>query len=65
MLSLWAVSAIASIAMATTLTDVCTTTAVQAALPADDYITGITFDPSSVTTALTYNVTVSDEDNYP
>lgn len=55
----------ASLAMASTLSELCTTSKIQAALPANDFITGITFDNSSVTASLVYNQTVTDSDNYP
>lgn len=62
---LWAVTAMASVAMASSLNDICTTSMVKAALPANDTILGITFDPSSVTANAVYNSTVTDSDNYP
>ncbi|RDW69819.1 carboxylic ester hydrolase-36 [Coleophoma cylindrospora] len=46
------------------LSDICTVSTIQAALPANDFIPGITFDASSVTAATVYNSSVS-SNNYP
>lgn len=62
---MWALTAMASVAMASSISSLCTTSKVTAALPANGTILGVTFDPSSVTAALVYNQTVSAEDNFP
>lgn len=63
--SLCALTVIVSVAMASSLGSLCTTSKIAAALPADDFITGINFDKSSVTAALVYNSTATGSDNYP
>lgn len=60
-----AAAASASIAHAATLEDVCTTSYVQAALPADGFYQGITVDSSSVAVMPVTNASVSDQDWYP
>lgn len=65
MVSAWKMAIMASVTSATSLNNICTVSNIQAALPADNFITGVTFNPSSVTAALVYNSTVTGSDNYP
>jgi tannase len=53
------------IAHAATLADVCTTSYVQASLPADGFYNGITIDASSVTASPVYNSSISGSVMYP
>jgi tannase len=63
--ALAAVASIAAVVHAASLSDVCTTSYVQAALPADGFYNGITIDSSSVTTSPVYNTSVSGNNMYP
>ncbi|CDZ97452.1 Tannase/feruloyl esterase [Phaffia rhodozyma] len=54
-----------SVGLAASLSEICTTSNVQAALPADGFIEGVTFNASSVTAALVYNETYTGENNFP
>jgi tannase len=65
MRSSWTLAALASVVRAATLDDVCTTSYVQASLPADGFYTGITIDASSVTASPVTNTTVSNQLMYP
>ncbi|PYH90333.1 tannase and feruloyl esterase [Aspergillus ellipticus CBS 707.79] len=57
-------AALATATTPSTLTDLCTDTVAQAALPASEFIQGITIDPSSITTNIVTNSSVSSND-YP
>ncbi|KKY25660.1 putative tannase subunit [Diplodia seriata] len=61
--ALWATATAAFLAAvrAASLSDVCTTSYAQSALPADDVYPGITIDKTSVQTAITTNSSVSSE----
>ncbi|OMP84382.1 Tannase [Diplodia seriata] len=61
--ALWVTATAASLAAvrAASLSDVCTTSYAQSALPADDVYPGITIDKTSVQTAITTNSSVSSE----
>jgi tannase len=63
--ALAAVASIATAANAATLGQVCTTSNVQAALPADGFYNGITIDSTSVTASPVYNTSVSGNYMYP
>lgn len=55
------VAASLNVAQALSLAEVCTTAYATAALPAADFLDGITLDTSSVTTALVTNSTTSND----
>lgn len=59
-----ALAALASLTTATSLNDVCNTDFVKSVLPSDA-ITGVVFNPDSVTAEANTNVSVSDSSNFP
>lgn len=63
--ALAAVASVATVAHAATLSQVCTTSYVQAALPADGFYNGITIDASSVTAIPVTNTSVSSQNMFP
>lgn len=58
-------AAVDAAAYAATLNDVCTSSYVQASLPAADFYNGITIDSSSVSASPVYNTSVSGQDFFP
>lgn len=60
-----ALAAAGSIAQAATLQDVCTSSYAKAALPADDFLAGVTIDPSTITASAVTNSSVSGSVYYP
>lgn len=64
--SQWAALAgLTAVGNATSLADICTTSYAKAHLPADSTVDGITIDPSSVSVAITYNASFTDEVMFP
>ncbi|KAL5328841.1 hypothetical protein ACEPPN_002349 [Leptodophora sp. 'Broadleaf-Isolate-01'] len=58
-------TALAVGAYAVTINDVCTTSYVQASLPADGFVRGLTFDSTSVTASPVFNASVSGAEMFP
>ncbi|KAG4439177.1 hypothetical protein IFR05_005330 [Cadophora sp. M221] len=58
-------AALAFGAFAVTINDVCTTSYVQASLPADGFVRGLTFDSTSVTASPVFNASVSGAEMFP